>query len=54
VLIEGHAKRGNDVMFGYTSNHYKVLFNANEEDIGRIVNVKIKDYTTTVLIGEIV
>ena len=54
VLIEGHAKRGDDVMFGYTSNHYKVLFNANEEDIGRIVNVRIKDYTTTVLIGEIV
>ena len=54
VLIEGHAKRGDDVMFGYTSNHYKVLFNADEEDIGRIVNVRIKDYTTTVLIGEIV
>ncbi|MDR1595466.1 MAG: tRNA (N6-isopentenyl adenosine(37)-C2)-methylthiotransferase MiaB [Puniceicoccales bacterium] len=54
VLVEGHAKRGKNIMFGWTPNHHKVLFSATENDIGKIIHVKIDGFATTVLLGTIV
>jgi tRNA-2-methylthio-N6-dimethylallyladenosine synthase len=51
VLVEGHAKRGENTMFGWTPNHHKVLFQATEGDIGKMVSVKINSFATTVLMG---
>ncbi|MDR1891364.1 MAG: tRNA (N6-isopentenyl adenosine(37)-C2)-methylthiotransferase MiaB [Puniceicoccales bacterium] len=54
VLIEGHAKRGEDTMFGWTSNHCKVLVKASENNIGRIVPIRIDGFATTILSGTLV
>ncbi|MDR1173807.1 MAG: tRNA (N6-isopentenyl adenosine(37)-C2)-methylthiotransferase MiaB, partial [Puniceicoccales bacterium] len=54
VLVEGHAKRGADTMFGWTPNHCKVLFKASENDIGKKFPIQIDSSTTTMLVGTIV
>ncbi|MDR2779326.1 MAG: tRNA (N6-isopentenyl adenosine(37)-C2)-methylthiotransferase MiaB [Puniceicoccales bacterium] len=54
VLIEGRARRGANTMFGWTTNHCKVLFEASENDIGKIVPVRIDSFATTILSGTIV
>ncbi|MDR2776820.1 MAG: tRNA (N6-isopentenyl adenosine(37)-C2)-methylthiotransferase MiaB [Puniceicoccales bacterium] len=53
VLVEGHARRGTDTMFGWTPNHCKVLFKASENDIGKILSIQIDGSTTTILSGTI-
>jgi tRNA-2-methylthio-N6-dimethylallyladenosine synthase len=53
VLVEGHAKRGENAMFGRTANHSKVLFAATESDIGKILPVTITGYGTAVLHGTV-
>ncbi|MDR1232968.1 MAG: MiaB/RimO family radical SAM methylthiotransferase, partial [Puniceicoccales bacterium] len=53
VLVEGHAKRGADTMFGWTPNHCKVLFKALENDIGEKLPIQIDSSTTTILFGTI-
>ncbi|MDR2603259.1 MAG: tRNA (N6-isopentenyl adenosine(37)-C2)-methylthiotransferase MiaB [Puniceicoccales bacterium] len=53
VLVEGHARRGTDMMFGWTPNHCKVLFKASENDIGKISPVQIDSSTTTILSGTV-
>jgi tRNA-2-methylthio-N6-dimethylallyladenosine synthase len=54
VLVEGHARRGMDTMFGWTPNHSKVLFKASEDDIGKIFPIQIDSSATTILSGTIV
>jgi tRNA-2-methylthio-N6-dimethylallyladenosine synthase len=51
ILIESHVRRGANMMLGWTPKHYKVLFEATEDNIGKIVPVKIDGFTTTVLSG---
>ncbi|MDR1528414.1 MAG: tRNA (N6-isopentenyl adenosine(37)-C2)-methylthiotransferase MiaB [Puniceicoccales bacterium] len=51
VLVEGHARRGADTMFGWTPNHCKVLFKASENDIGKNFPIQIDSSTTTILWG---
>lgn len=53
VLIEGHARRGESMMFGWTPNHYKVLFEASEDQIGRLAIVSIEQASVTALSGTI-
>jgi tRNA-2-methylthio-N6-dimethylallyladenosine synthase len=53
VLVEGHAKRGADIMFGWTPEHCKVLFSADSGAVGKIISVKIDGFATTVLTGSV-
>ncbi|MDR2432813.1 MAG: tRNA (N6-isopentenyl adenosine(37)-C2)-methylthiotransferase MiaB [Puniceicoccales bacterium] len=53
VLVEGHARRGTDMMFGWTPNHCKVLFKASKDDIGKILPIQIDSSTTTILSGTV-
>jgi tRNA-2-methylthio-N6-dimethylallyladenosine synthase len=51
VLIEGPAKRGEDLFQGKTPNYRKVILKASPEQVGRIVPVSIENSTVTVLLG---
>jgi tRNA-2-methylthio-N6-dimethylallyladenosine synthase len=53
VLVEGHARRGADMMFGFTPNHCKVLFKASGNDIGKVFSIQIDSSTTTMLLGTV-
>jgi tRNA-2-methylthio-N6-dimethylallyladenosine synthase len=53
VLVEGHARRGVDTMFGWTPDHCKVLFKASGNDIGKIFSIQIDSSTTTILSGTV-
>jgi tRNA-2-methylthio-N6-dimethylallyladenosine synthase len=54
ILVEGHAKRGKNTMFGWTPNHHKVLFDGDAKIIGRTVLVRIENCTTTILSGTVI
>lgn len=53
VLVEGHAKRGENMMFGWTPEHCKVLFPAENNHIGKILPVKIDSATAAALAGSL-
>jgi tRNA-2-methylthio-N6-dimethylallyladenosine synthase len=54
VLVEGPAKRGENMMFGWTPNHCKVVFAANGSAVGDVVCVRVTDSATTVLGGTVI
>ncbi|MDR2737857.1 MAG: tRNA (N6-isopentenyl adenosine(37)-C2)-methylthiotransferase MiaB [Puniceicoccales bacterium] len=53
ILVEGHAKRGKNMLYGWTPEHCKTLFVADSALIGKMVNVKINGFATTVLTGSL-
>jgi|TARA_B100001964_G_C14003907_1_gene496238 tRNA-2-methylthio-N6-dimethylallyladenosine synthase len=53
VLVEGPARKGNGMLMGRTRGYRKVLFRGNDPFIGEIIDVRIKDATTTTLNGEL-
>jgi tRNA-2-methylthio-N6-dimethylallyladenosine synthase len=54
VLVEGHAKRGENKFCGRTKHGDKVIFDGQVTLIGKFVNIKITDFAITVLYGELI
>lgn len=54
VLVVNHAKRGEQKLYGYTSNGYKVIFDGSDENIGNLVPVAIDNCGTTSLYGRLI
>jgi len=54
VLIEGISKRSSEDAYGRNSRYVTVIFPKGDHKVGEYVDVKIKDCTTTTLIGETV
>ncbi len=52
VLVEGRAKRGENLFMGRTRTHRKVIFASDESKIATLQNVKINTATVTALEGE--
>ena len=54
VLLEGKAKRGENMFIGRTRGHRKVIVPASERLMGQLVNVHITDATVSSLNGELI
>lgn len=54
VLIEGHSEKDSHKLMGYTDTMKLVNIDGSEENIGKIVNVRIKEIKTWSMDGEIV
>ena len=54
VLIEGYSDKDKNMLMGYTETMKLVNVKADEENIGKIINVKITDVKTWSMDGEIV
>ena len=54
VLVEGPSKKNKEVLSGRTSTNKIVLFKGDLSLKGQFVNVKINEYKTWTLYGEIV
>ena len=54
VLLEGKAKRGDNMFIGRTRGYRKVIVSASERLIGELVDVHITDATVSSLSGELV
>ena len=52
VLIEGKSAKGNNLYCGYTDTMKLVNVKCNEEDLGKIINVRITDAKSWSLNGE--
>lgn len=52
VLVEGRARRGENMFQGRANNHRKVLFQGNDSDVGEFVDVRITSSAVTTLYGE--
>lgn len=52
VLVEGTSKKNKDMLTGYTKHQKLVNFKGNQEDIGKIIKVKITEAKTWALKGE--
>jgi tRNA-2-methylthio-N6-dimethylallyladenosine synthase len=53
VLVEGHAKRGENKFCGCTKHGDKVIFDGQVTLIGKFANIKITDFAISVLYGEL-
>ena len=54
VLVEGAARRGENMLMGRTRTHRKAVFKGSPDMVGKLVDVKINAATTTALEAEIV
>lgn len=54
VLVEGPAKRGENIFEGRNGGNRKIVFPADESFLGKIVGVKIESATVTTLAGTLV
>ena len=54
VLVDGTSKNNEDMLSGYTETNKLVHFKGNENLVGKIVKVRIKESHTYSLIGELV
>ena len=54
VLVEGAARRGENMLMGRTRTHRKAVFKGSLDLVGKLVDVKINAATTTALEAEIV
>ena len=54
VLLEGKAKRGDNMFIGRTRGHRKVIVPASERLVGELVDVHITDATVSSLNGELI
>ncbi|MDR1458147.1 MAG: tRNA (N6-isopentenyl adenosine(37)-C2)-methylthiotransferase MiaB [Puniceicoccales bacterium] len=52
VLVEGKARRGENIFQGRANNHRKVLFPGDDLDVGEFVDVRITSSAVTTLYGE--
>ena len=53
VLVEGFSKRSKEQFFGRTSQNKVVIFPRENQQIGRLINVKITDASSATLFGEV-
>ena len=54
VLIEGISKKSEEEFFGRTSQNTVAVFKKKNAKIGDFVNIKVHDFTSATLIGEII
>jgi tRNA-2-methylthio-N6-dimethylallyladenosine synthase len=54
VLIESNARKGRGDLMGRTECYRKVIFPGNQDLIGKIVTVTIKDVSSTILKGALI
>ena len=54
ALVEGTSKKSDEHLFGRTSQNKVVVFPKENNKVGDLVQVKITDYTSATLIGELV
>ena len=54
VLLEGKAKRGENMFIGRTRGYRKVIVPASERLVGELVDVRITDATVSSLNGELI
>lgn len=52
VLVEGAARRGENLMMGRTPNHRKVIFAGTSADVGKTLDILVRNATVTALEGE--
>ena len=52
ILVEGRARRGENMFMGRTRCNRKVIFKGDEKEIGRMIGVKIINASSTTLTGE--
>lgn len=53
ILVEGPARKGEDMFMGRTRGHRKVIFKGNDRLVGELVDVRINSATTSSLFGEL-
>ncbi len=53
VLVEATSKRSKKQLFGRNSQNKVIIFDANENLIGKIVKVRVTDFTQATLFGQI-
>lgn len=53
ILVEGPAKKGEQMFMGRNRGFRKVIFKGTERQIGQLVPVKIKDATVSTILGEL-
>jgi tRNA-2-methylthio-N6-dimethylallyladenosine synthase len=51
ILVEGKARRGDEVFMGRTRCNRKVIYKGTENEIGKLLKVKILETSSTTLIG---
>jgi tRNA-2-methylthio-N6-dimethylallyladenosine synthase len=54
VLVEGFSKRSREKLFGRTQQNKVVVFPKGNVHIGNFVHVRITDFTTATLLGELI
>ena len=52
VLVEGFSKRSREQLFGRTSQNKVVVFDKGNHHIGELVNVKVTDASSAMLLGD--
>ena len=52
ILVEGKAKRGKEIFMGRTRCNRKVIYKGTENEIGKMLKIKILETSSTTLIGE--
>ena len=52
ILVEGKAKRGEEVFMGRTRCNRKVIYKGTENEIGKMLKIRILETSSTTLIGE--
>ena len=53
ILVEGRARKGEDMFMGRTRGHRKVIFKGNDRLVGELIDVRINSATQSSLFGEI-
>jgi tRNA-2-methylthio-N6-dimethylallyladenosine synthase len=54
VLVEGVSKKSDDMLFGRNSQNAVIVFDRGEIELKTYVDVRVTDYTSATLIGEVV
>ena len=54
VLVEGFSKRSREQLFGRTQQNKVVVFPKGDSHVGQFVRVKITDFTTATLLGQLI
>lgn len=53
VLVEGFSKRSKEQFFGRTSQNKVVIFPRKDQQIGKLINIKITNASSATLFGEV-
>lgn len=54
VLVEGVSKKSDDMLYGRNSQNAVIVFDRGEIELKSYVDVRVTDYTSATLIGEVV